>query len=104
MAILLKTPKFFLFNNVPGQNDTNPTKLNFRTKQSTIKSSNYVDPTQSTDYMQYVANAKLYIPAAGVYFDRTYDNINGGSATTASQPASNGWSFESVDASSSTYT
>lgn len=95
-AALHTTPKyFFLFNNVPNENSQSPTKLNLRTKQSTTKSANYKDPQQSTDYMQYiVANTKLYNPVAGVYFDRSYNNITGGSGTVAKVPASNGWSFE----------
>ena len=95
-AAMHTTPKyFFLFNNVSGESTTNPTKLNLRTKQSTTKSSNYMDPTQSTDYMQYiVANSKLYNPVPGLYFDRSYNNVNGGSSTTAGQPGSYGWSFE----------
>lgn len=104
-AALHTTPKyFFLFNNVPGQESTqSPTKLNLRTKQSTTKSSNYNDPQQSTDYMQYiVANKKLWNPVAGVYFDRTYNNVNGGSGSTSGQSGSNGWTFVRVGDTSST--
>ena len=108
-AALHTTPKyFFLFNNVLGEKDTNhPTKLNIRTKQSTNPSSSkkidFKDPQQSTDYMQYiVANKKLYNPVAGVYFDRTYNNVDGGSGSKAGQSGSNGWSFERVGDTSST--
>lgn len=96
-AALHTTPKyFFLFNNVPGEDTSKPTKLNFRTKQTTKKTNGDGDPTKSTDYMQYIiANKKLYNPVAGVYFDRSYNNINGGSGETRRQPSSNGWSFES---------
>jgi len=102
-AALHTTPKyFFLFNNVPEQGET-PTKLNIRTKQSTTKSSNYDDPTQSTDYMQYiVANKTLSNPVAGVYFDRHYNNKDGGSANQWGQPGSNGWTFVRVGDTSST--
>lgn len=106
-AALHTTPKyFFLFNNVLGEKDTNhPTKLNIRTKQSTnpSKKIDFKDPQQSTDYMQYiVANKKLYNPVAGVYFDRTYNNVDGGSGSKAGQSGSNGWSFERVGDTSST--
>lgn len=95
-AAMHTTPKyFFLFNNVSGEDTTSPTKLNLRTKQSTKQSTNYKDPTQSTDYMQYiVANSKLFNKVAGVYFDRSYNNVNGGSGTKTGVAGSNGWSFE----------
>lgn len=105
-AALHTTPKyFFLFNNVPGQESTqSPTKLNLRTKQSTTKSSNYEDPTQSTDYMQYIiVNNDLWNPVAGVYFDRTYNNLRGGTGGKNSNlPGSNGWTFVRVGDTSST--
>lgn len=103
-ASLHTTPKyFFLFNNVPDEKTSNPTKLNIRTKQSTTKSSNYKDPQQSTDYMQYiVVNNNLWNPVAGVYFDRTYDNLNGGTASKSGQTGSNGWTFERVGDTNST--
>lgn len=109
-AALHTTPKyFFLFNNVLGEKDTNhPTKLNIRTKQSTNPSSSkkidFKDPQQSTDYMQYiVVNKNLYNPVAGVYFDRRYNNLNGGTGGKNSNlPGSNGWTFVRVGDTSST--
>ena len=106
-AALHTTPKyFFLFNNVPDEDTSTPKKLNIRTKQSTNPKSaiDYNNPTSSTDYMQYiVANKTLYNPVAGVYFDRTYNNVNGGSGSTENQPGSNGWTFVRVgDTSSAT--
>lgn len=105
-AALHTTPKyFFLFNNVLGEDTSKPTKLNIRTKQSTnpSKKIDFKDPQQSTDYMQYiVANKKLYNPVAGVYFDRTYNNVDGGSGSKAGQSGSNGWTFERVGDTSST--
>lgn len=83
-ASLHSAPKyFFLFNNADTSNPTSPSKLNLRTKQSTTKTGNYQDPTQSTDYMQYIIKSKN-APVPGVYFDRRYDNTGGGV----------GWTFE----------
>lgn len=103
-ASLHTTPKyFFLFNNVPDEDTSKPKKLNIRTKQSTTKSSNYKNPQESTDYMQYiVVNNNLWNPVAGVYFDRTYDNLNGGTASKSGQTGSNGWTFERVGDTNST--
>ena len=91
-AALHTTPKyFFLFNNVPGKDTSNPKKLNLRTKQSTTKASNYKDPQQSTDYMQYVVGG-TNDPVPGVYFDRSYNYNNG----------SSGWIFVKVGDQNST--
>lgn len=91
-AALHTTPKyFFLFNNVQGEDTSKPKKLNLRTKQSTTKASNYKDPQQSTDYMQYVEKGKND-PVPGVYFDRSYNYNNG----------SSGWIFVKVGDQNST--
>ena len=95
-AAMHTTPKyFFLFNNVQGEDTTNPNKLNLRTKQSTQKSTSDEDPMQSTDYMQYIVeNGAFYNHVAGVYLDRRYNNVKGGSGTKEDVAGSNGWSFE----------
>lgn len=93
-AALHTTPKyFFLFNNVSGEDTSNPTKLNIRTKQSTnpSKKIDFKDPQQSTDYMQYVEKGKND-PVPGVYFDRSYNYNNG----------SSGWIFVKVGDQNST--
>jgi hypothetical protein len=93
-AALHTTPKyFFMYNNVPGKGET-PTKLNIRTKQTTAKTTS-TDPTGSDDYMQFVQknNNNSY---PGVYFDRKYNNLNGGSGNGNTDTGSSGWSFEKV--------
>lgn len=102
-AALHTTPKyFFLFNNVLGEDTSNPKKLNIRTKQSTNPKStiDYNNPTSSTDYMQYVVVRGNVNPVAGVYFDRSYDNDGGGSIVDTN--GSYGWTFDKVGDQNST--
>ena len=101
-AALHTTPKyFFLYNNVSGQeSNQTPTKLNIRTKQTTAKTTS-TDPTGSDDYMQFVQKNDNN-PYPGVYFDRSYNNKNGGSSNDDNATGSSGWSFEKVSNTNST--
>ena len=102
-AALHTTPKyFFLYNNVSGEDTSNPSKLNIRTKQSTNPPSTDIDfnnPKSATDYMQYVQTNKNN-PVPGVYFDRSY--VNGGGGKTVGANGSNGWTFDKVGDQNST--
>ncbi len=96
-AALHTTPKyFFLFNNVPRENDSSPVKLNFRTKQYS-KEAKSESPEKSTDYMQLVGQKAYNNTPTGVYLDGSYDNHSGGQVPEGDLSSAIhgvGWQFE----------
>lgn len=95
-AAMADTPQYFyIYNNTTDgtiSSSTSATKLNLRAKQTT-KNTTSTEPNQSNDFMQYVTND--YLKAYGLYFDRNYNNSNGG--------GSYGWVFTPVSDGSKTY-
>lgn len=95
-AAMADTPQYFyIYNNTTDgtiSSSKSATKLNLRTKQIT-KNTTSTKPNQSNDFMQYV-NGDLF-GANGLYFDRYYNNSNGG--------GSYGWVFKQVSDGSKTY-
>ena len=95
-AAMADTPQYFyIYNNTDDgtiSSSKSATKLNLRTKQIT-KNTTSTKPNQSNDFMQYVA--KDQFSAYGPYFDRYYNNSNGG--------GSYGWVFTPVSVGSKTY-
>lgn len=95
-AAMADTPQYFyIYNNTTDgtiSSSTSATKLNLRTKQTT-KNTTSTEPNQSNDFMQYVTND--YLKANGLYFDRNYNNSNGG--------GSYGWVFTPVSDGSKIY-
>ena len=104
-AAMHTPPKYFcLFNNVPGESATSPTKLNLRTKQTSQNATDYT-PTGSTDYMQLNGQKPAYSPnklvnPQGIYLDRRYNNEKAGSVDGFAPGA--GWHFELADSSKPT--
>ena len=101
-AAMHTTPKYiFLFNNVPNENTTSPTKLNLRTKQTSLNATDD-SPTGSTDYIQLIGrrkpnNANKQATPQGIYFDGSYSNTTAGTVDGAEPGA--GWQFELADSS-----
>lgn len=90
------TPQYFyIYNNTDDgtiSSSKSATKLNLRTKQIT-KNTTSTKPNLSNDFMQYVNGDSF--GANGLYFDRYYNNSNGG--------GSYGWVFTPVSVGSKTY-
>lgn len=89
-AALSDTPKYiFIYNNTTtnGQasSSTTATKLNLRTKQSTLFATGNT-PEKSTDFINYVTTDNKY---PGVYVDRSWNNTINGNVT-----GSYGWTIE----------
>lgn len=91
-ATLSDTPKYiFIYNNTTtnGQisSSTTATKLNLRTKQSTLFATGNT-PDKSTDFINYVTTDKKY---PGVYVDRSWNNTVNGNST-----GPYGWTIEAA--------
>lgn len=88
---LSDTPKYiFIYNNTENgsiSTSTTATKLNLRTKQSTLLETGNT-PDESTDFIAFVTADKQY---PGVYVDRSWNNFVKG----ASQPY--GWTIKSAN-------
>ena len=95
-AAMADTPQYFyIYNNTDDgtiSSSKSATKLNLRTKQIT-KNTTSTKPNLSNDFMQYVNGDSF--GANGLYFDRNYNNSNGG--------GSYGWVFTPVSVGSKTY-
>lgn len=91
-VMLSDTPKYiFIYNNTENgsiSTSTTATKLNLRTKQSTLLETGNT-PDKSTDFIDYVTADKNY---AGVYTDRSWNNRVNGKST-----GSYGWTIQSED-------
>lgn len=100
-AALHSTPKYFyLYYNLKdgtvstpeGTVDLQNLKLNIRTKQTTAKTTSS-DAANSSSYMQYVqTNKNNKVP--GVFFDRYWNNLWGGTGDGNTDTGASGWSFE----------
>ena len=95
-AAMADTPQYFyIYNNTDDgtiSSSKSATKLNLRTKQIT-KNTTSTKPNLSNDFMQYVNGDSF--GANGLYFDRNYNNSNGG--------GSYGWVFTPVSDGSKIY-
>lgn len=89
---LSDTPKYiFIYNNTENgsiSTSTTATKLNLRTKQSTLLATG-TTPNKSTDFIYYVVTDPKY---PGVYTDRSWNNSVNGKST-----GSYGWTIQSAD-------
>lgn len=99
-AAMHTTPKYiFLFNNVSNENTTSPTKLNLRTKQTSLNAKDD-SPTGSTDYIQLIgkrdpSNSNKLATPQGIFFDGSCSNASAGKVDGAEPGA--GWQFELAD-------
>ena len=91
-VMLSDTPKYiFIYNNTENgsiSTSTTATKLNLRTKQSTLLATG-TTPNKSTDFIDYVVTDPKY---PGVYTDRSWNNSVNGKST-----GSYGWTIQSAD-------
>lgn len=90
-AALSDTPKYiFIYNNTTNgyvSSSTTATKLNLRTKQSTLFATGNT-PDKSTDFINYVTTDKKY---PGVYVDRSWNNTVNRNST-----GPYGWTIEAA--------